>query len=54
MTQTVIEPFGIERVSDFVTWYAARMPQAEALVLVDDLGGQLAREDPAEEAVGRG
>lgn len=36
MTQAVIEPFGIERVSDFVTWYAARTPQAEALVL-DDL-----------------
>lgn len=35
MTQG-LEPSGIERVSDFVTWYAARTPDAEALVL-DDL-----------------
>ena len=36
MIRAGVEPSGIERVSDFVTWYAARTPESEALV-IDDL-----------------
>lgn len=36
MIRAGVEPLGIERVSDFVTWYAARTPRSEALV-IDDL-----------------